>query len=124
MFVKNLNPKIHYLQITELAHRLSQHREGWSYNTGISDLQNWMSQNGAYVGIRRVEKFRVSSELFISWKQLVVFIQFQDNSEPPVGHIHKKAYEVLARIKARHFQDCWVSIHAVAEGHLEYHTQF
>lgn len=52
MFVKNLNPKIQYLQITDLVHRLGQHREGWSYNAGVSNLQDWMSQNGAYAGIR------------------------------------------------------------------------
>lgn len=54
---------------TELVNRFSQCREGQSSNVETTNLQDGMSQNGAYVGIRqcyacRIKKFRISWELF------------------------------------------------------------
>ena len=116
---------------TELVNRLSQCREGWSYNVEMTNLQDGMSRNGAYVGIRqyyacRIKKFRISWEHFIASERGRSSWLYLFNCKTTMNHqwdvSKKKAYEVLARIKARHLQGSWVSIHA--QGHLEYHIQF
>lgn len=116
---------------TELVNMLSQRRKGWSYNVEMTNLQDWMSQSGVYVGIRqydacRIKKFRISWELFIASERGRSSWLYLFNCKTTMYHqwdvSTKKAYEVLACIKARHFQGGWVSIRV--QGHLEYHIQF
>lgn len=89
-----------------------------------------MSQNGAYVGIRqyyacRFNKFRIGWDLLLSSQRGRSSWLYLFNCKTTMNYqwdaSTKKSYEVLARIKARHFQCSYVSIRA--QGHLEYHIQ-